>query len=150
MRLIMIGFSVLLLACQAENSNDTGFDPEFAKELGADEYGMKQYVFAFLRTGKGDTIPKAERDKLIRGHLDNGGRLATSGKMVLAGPFLQKGDLRGIFIYNVASVDSAKKLIATDPAIQAGIFEVELIPWYGTSVLQKLSEWHPRAAKKGI
>jgi len=45
---------VLVVSCCAGCAGagpSTGFDPELAERLGADEYGMGQYVIAFLRRG---------------------------------------------------------------------------------------------------
>ena len=57
-------------------------------------------------------------------------------KLVVAGPF-GKNDLtyRGLFILNVKTIEEAKTICETDPAIKEGIFDVELIPWYGSAAL---------------
>jgi hypothetical protein len=39
-------------------------------------------------------------------------------------------NLRGIFVFKVASMDEAQALVASDPAVQAGRLRVELHPWY--------------------
>lgn len=57
-------------------------------------------------------------------------RLGAEGKLLLAGPFGDDTDLRGIFVFKVASMEEAQALIATDPAVQAGRLRVELHPWY--------------------
>ena len=50
-------------------------------------------------------------------------------KLVVAGPFGDNGALRGIFVFRVASIDEAKTLAATDPAVQAGRLAIDLHPW---------------------
>jgi hypothetical protein len=40
-------------------------------------------------------------------------------KLVVAGPFGDNGELRGIFVFKVASLDEAKVLAETDPAVRA-------------------------------
>ena len=37
--------------------------------------------------------------------------------------------------YFFATVEEAKLLLQTDPAIKAKIFDVEMIPWYGSAAL---------------
>jgi hypothetical protein len=58
--------------------------------------------------------------------------------------------LRGIYIFDVRTLEEAQALTATDPAIQAGRLEMELHPWYGSAALLKINEWHERLAKEKI
>lgn len=126
------------------------FDSTRAAKAGADDYGMKQYVMAFLKRGPNRDRSKEESDKLQRAHLDNIGKLAEAGKLVLAGPFMSEGDLRGIYIFDVKTIEEAKALVETDPAIQEGSLTMELIPWYGSAALMEVGEIHKRIAKVEI
>lgn len=123
------------------------FDSIRAAKAGADDYGMKQYVMAFLKRGPNRDRSKEEAEELQRGHMDNIGKLAEAGKLVLAGPFLNDGELRGIYIFDVKTEEEAKALVETDPAIQAGSLVMELIPWYGSAALMEVGEIHKRLAK---
>ncbi|WP_245335294.1 YciI family protein [Shewanella sp. WXL01] len=118
-----------------------------AKSVGADEYGMKRYVMAFLRKGPSRDRPKHEADELQAAHMANISRLAEEGKLVLAGPFFGDGELRGIYIFDVETVAEAKALTATDPAIKAGSLSMELVPWYGSAALMEINELHKQVAK---
>ena len=80
------------------------YDSALAMKLGADEYGMKKYVMAFLKTGPNQEQDSAKAAELQRAHLDNIFRLADEGKLALAGPFLDGGELRGVYIFNVETV----------------------------------------------
>lgn len=126
------------------------YDKSRAQKAGADEYGMKRYVFAFLKRGPNRDRTKEESHKLQRAHLDNITRLAEAGKLVLAGPFLDDGDLRGIYVFNVETVEEAKALTQTDPAIKAGSLVMELLPWYGSAALMEVNELHKIMAKTQI
>ncbi len=124
------------------------FDAALAKKLGADEYGMKTFVMAFLKTGPVKPRDKAEQEELMAGHLANIGRLAEAGKIVLAGPFTNGGEMRGIFIFDVGTIEEAEKLTESDPAVKKGIFKVEYIKWYGSAALLELSGIHKSIAEK--
>jgi hypothetical protein len=63
------------------------FDAELAKAVGTDEYGMRWYVLAVLKTGPTPMPAGKERDEMFKGHFANINRLASEGKLALAGPF---------------------------------------------------------------
>ena len=80
--------------------------------------------------------------------MDNINRLAKEGLLVVAGPF-GKNELtfRGLFILNVKTVEEAKVLCETDPAIKAGIFDVDMIPWYGSAALNEYLKFSEKVGK---
>jgi len=82
--------------------------------------------------------------------MQNINRMANEGKLVLAGPFFDDGDVRGIYIFNVSTVEEARALTETDPAIQAGRLAMELHPWYGSAVLPLITPLHRRLEKKSV
>ncbi|HEY4618404.1 MAG TPA: YciI family protein [Flavobacterium sp.] len=145
--IIMLLLFLSLTAVMAQEANRT-YDAELAKSLGADEYGMKEYVFCILKKGSNTTASKEERTKLFEGHMANINKLADEGKLVVAGPFMENDrNYSGIFIFNVTTVDEAQKLVESDPAVKAKIFEVELTPWYSSAALQQIAKMHDQIAK---
>ncbi|HAD14615.1 MAG TPA: hypothetical protein DCF33_19490, partial [Saprospirales bacterium] len=112
--------------------------------------GMKKYVMAFLKRGPNRSQDSTTAAQLQKGHLDNINRLAESGKLVLAGPFMDNGDVRGIYIFNVATIEEASALTATDPAIQAGRLTMELHPWYGSASLPLILPLHKKLEKQNV
>ena len=78
---MLLSFSTRVFA-QTDNPK---YDKHLADSLGADEIGMKMYVFVILKTGSKPMEDKAKRDSIFRGHMDNIGRLAKEGKLVVAG-----------------------------------------------------------------
>lgn len=149
----------VLLSCFAaraqsvsENTepNEVVYNAEKAKAYGADDYGMKKYVFAFLKRGPNRDLPEEKAAELQTAHLQNIGKMAQEGKLVLAGPFFGTDDLRGIYIFDVDSIEEAQKLTETDPAIQAGSLVMELKEWYGSAALKEVNEIGLTLAKKSI
>jgi uncharacterized protein YciI len=133
-----------------ENQSVTKFDEGLAKSTGADQFGMKPYVMAFLKAGPNRDQDSITAEKLQRAHLDNIFRLADEGKLLVAGPFTDNTELKGIYIFNVKSLEEAKKLTASDPAIKAGRLIMELHPWYGPAGLMLLDSIQGKISKEKI
>src|SRR5688500_11635279 len=105
-------------------AQESRFDAELAKRLGADERGMRMYVLCILKAGPKDAEIKGEaRKEIFAGHFANIERLAAEGKLAVAGPF-GKNDkgYRGLYIFNVATIEEAEKLVVLDPAVKLGVF----------------------------
>ncbi|GEM_PF-5567622 len=73
------------------------YDSALAHRLGADRIGMKVYVMAFLKKGPNRNQDSVEAARLQAAHMANIHRMAEEGSLVLAGPFMDDGDLRGIY-----------------------------------------------------
>jgi uncharacterized protein YciI len=127
---------------QSKSGSDTlntnpNYDKELADKLGGDAYGMKSYFFVILKTGTNTTTDKELISKSFRGHLDNIHRLVEEDKIIVAGP-LGKNEhhYRGIFILNnMKSLEEAKKMLQTDPAIKNGLLDYDIFSWYGSAAL---------------
>ena len=88
---------------------------------------------AFLVRGEKWTPEKTPQTEAIqKAHLENINRLAEMKKLVVAGPFGDNGKLRGIFVFRVGSLEEARSLAETDPAVRAGrlalIFHSWMVP----------------------
>lgn len=133
-----------------KNDHSVQFDPDLAKKWNADQYGMSKYVLAFLKKGPIRNQDSLTVVKLQEAHLANIARLAKEEKLVLAGPFLDDGEFRGIYIFNVETVEEAKSLTETDPAVKAGRLIMELHPWYGSAALKEVNYLHKRISRLKI
>lgn len=134
-----IVFTLLLLTTVigafAQKSNPK-YDSDLAKKLGADNYGMKKFVFVILKTGSNKSTDKAFRNKCFSSHMKNTDKLIKSRKMVVAGPmFKNKNNYRGIFILAVDSKEKAKELLKNDKAITEKFLEAVYYDWYGSAAL---------------
>jgi uncharacterized protein len=149
-QLVLSLFLLLPIITMAQTTNKS-YDAALAAKTGADEYGMKAYVMAFLKRGPNRNQDSTTAANLQAAHLKNIGRMANEGKLVVAGPFLDDdNEIRGIYIFNVATIEEAKKLTETDPAIQAGRLVMELHPWYGSAALMEVNRIHQTLEKHSI
>ena len=91
---------------------------------------METAYLAFLVRGEKWTAERTpQTEEIQNAHLANIGRLAAMKKLVVAGPFGDNGNLRGIFVFRVSSLEEARTLTLTDPAVQAGRLALDLHPW---------------------
>jgi uncharacterized protein YciI len=125
------------------------YDAGLAKSLGADEMGMHNYVLVILKTGP-KPVPAEARAEVFKGHMANIRRLAAEKKLVMAGPLDGVDGLRGLFVFNAADIDEAKKLVATDPVIISGEMVAEFHKFYGSAGLMMLNEIHSKIQKKSF
>lgn len=126
------------------------FDSDLATMVGADDYGMKNYVLVVLKTGPRKMPAGKERDEMFKGHFANINRLAAERKLVLAGPFDGVEGWRGLFIFAVADIDEARKMVATDPVVVNGEMVAEFHRYYGSAALMLVNDAHKKIAKKSF
>jgi uncharacterized protein YciI len=105
--------------------------PAREPDVGPGGYEMTTYYVGFLYRGaKWTPEETSETRKLQEEHMANIRRMGAEGKLVIAGPFMDNGDLRGLYVFRVASAEEAKALVESDPAVKAGRLRFELHPWY--------------------
>ncbi len=121
-------FISLSINSMAQDNNDTkSGDPEFS---------MKQYFFVFLNSAPDrPKLDSAEAMEIQKGHLANISKMWEDGKCILAGPFMDNHNTRGILIMDVASKEEVEELLKNDPAISNGLLVAEIRPWYGPTGL---------------
>ena len=122
----------------------SAFDAALAQSVGADDEGMRRYVFVLLKTGATRVPDGPERDEMFKGHFANINRLADAGKLVLAGPFDGASGWRGMFVLAVSDVAEATKLVATDPVIQKGEMVAEYHQYFGSAALMLINDLHKK------
>lgn len=91
--------------------------------------GMKQYWFVMLKKGPKRDHPADEAQRLQAGHMANIRAYADRGQLQIAGPFMDDGDWRGIFILDVPDRAAAEAMCNDDPAVQAGRLVCDIRPW---------------------
>ncbi|MCU0381777.1 MAG: YciI family protein [Chitinophagaceae bacterium] len=143
--MVMLCCGSLSLCAQADNPH---YNKALADSLGADERGMKMYVLVIIKTGPKSDVSAAVRDSLMKGHMGFIGSMSDKGLLVMAGP-LQKNEkeYRGIYIFNVKTVEEAKAMAGKDPSIQSGYFDVEMFGLYGSAALPMHVPYHSTIQK---
>jgi uncharacterized protein YciI len=92
---------------------------------------IEQYWFVLLKTGPKTDFDSSSRAKLFQGHMSNMERLYYDGILKVAGPFgKNEFTWRGLFIFDCKTREEAEKIASTDPAVAAGLFAVDIVPWY--------------------
>lgn len=91
---------------------------------------MQQYFIAFLKRGENRSQDSLEAAKLQEAHLKHLGEMYDKGYADISGPFGDDGDIRGITIYNVPTLEMADSLANMDPSVKAGRLVIEVHPWW--------------------
>lgn len=111
------------------------------------------FTFVFLEAGdRGDDLSDDEVQIAAVGHRENIERLAEEGVLLLAGPFGMTKlapQHRGIFVFDLADVEQAKLLTATDPAVEAGVLGMSAYPFSTDAPLRRVRELAQARKKRG-
>lgn len=148
----LVAAVIVLFASMSSNaqSSNPKYDKALADSLGADDYGMKRYVLVILKTGPAK-VDKPTSDSLFAGHMKNMGRMVEMGKLVVAGPIAKNdNNFRGIFILNVRTIDEARALLETDPAVKGKVLDADCYSWYGSAALPMYLPAVPKVEKKSF
>ncbi|HEX2251831.1 MAG TPA: YciI family protein [Thermoanaerobaculia bacterium] len=107
--------------------------PAAGAEEAAEAFEMTRHQLVLLkRPADAPELSEERLQEIQRAHLAHLTRMGDEGKAVVCGPFGDQQDvaLRGACIYDVGSVEEARRLASADPAVQAGRLEVEAVTWW--------------------
>jgi uncharacterized protein len=140
--------ALLLLASTPGGALPPPEPPVTALAAGPEDYEMATYQVAFYRKGPAWTASKTpELEKLQSEHMAHIGKMADTGKLIIAGPFMDNGDLRGMLIFRVDTPEEAKALAEQDPAVKAGRLVLEWHPWFAAKNITVTAKKETGAAK---
>ncbi|MDR6567168.1 YciI family protein [Chitinophaga ginsengisegetis] len=83
-----------------------------------------------LRKGPIRNQDTALAAKIQQAHMDNINKMATAGKLLVAGPFENDEELRGILIMDCKDSLEVVSLVNKDAAVIAGRLVFEVKPWW--------------------
>jgi uncharacterized protein YciI len=107
----------------------TEHPPETIEQFEVPESMTVHYLRLLKRGPRWTPEASPEIERLQAAHVAYGRSLVEAGKLLLNGPLLDNGDLRGIGIFRVSSLAEAKRLSDADPSVQAGRLVSEIHPW---------------------
>jgi uncharacterized protein YciI len=147
--LLLASWLFMLTYSYAQNTQLNGikYDSALAKRSGADARGMKRWVIGILTDGSVHISDSAENMRVQVALLKNIERMIDEGVLILAGPILGNQKPKGVLIFNVSSVPDAKKLMESDAAVKAGVFEIEYYPWFASAALTEIPRLHKSIQK---
>jgi uncharacterized protein YciI len=101
-------------------------------EVAAAERGRMMTVYlVLLKKGPSWTPEVTPATQAIQdAHMANIRAMWQAHKLVVAGPVDDQADLRGIFVFQAATLDEAKAWAASDPAVKAGRLVPVVYPWW--------------------
>lgn len=91
---------------------------------------MQQYFMAILKNGPKRIQNEEESERLLKAHLEHLKNMYDLGYADISGPFGDVGEITGITIYNVPTLQMADSLAKADPMVKAGRLEIEIHPWW--------------------
>lgn len=126
MRNLLFSTLILISAIDVSNAQD-----EFEMTAGDTTYIMKKYYLVLLLANpEKEELDSMKVAEIQRAHLDNINRLTELGKIAIAGPMGDDGNLRGIFVMDCESLEEAETLCKTDLAIQKRRLLFQIHPWW--------------------
>lgn len=108
--------------------DEEGFET-FTMQEGVTTFVMKKYFLVLLKSGESRDQGPEDAKKIKAGHLAHMDSLAALGQLDIAGPMRDEGDLRGIVVLRVPTMERAQACASADPAIQSKRLIAEIYPW---------------------
>ena len=122
--LIAILFWLLVPSLRAQRTFDA--------TIGDTTYHMKQYWFVLYTRGSDTTkLDSATSAALLKAHLEHQDMQADRGLIVMAGPFADNKDWRGLLLYDCDTQEEVEGYLKQDPFVQRHRLAYEIHPWWG-------------------
>jgi uncharacterized protein YciI len=124
----LLSTSTFIIA-NSKHSSVTDEEPRTAEP--PDEFDVYELVI-LRRPANAAPIDEATAELFQRQHLGHFATMKEAGHLKVAGPLENQPDQswRGICIYQVGSLEEARRLAESDPAVRAGRFSIDVMNWY--------------------
>lgn len=132
LKFLFIALSIVLL-CNIETKAQKKLQVAKPPVETAEDQPMKTYVMVFLKAGENRTQQAAEAKKIQAAHMQHLDKMHKEGKLLMAGPFTDEHEIKGILVMNSIDIDEVKNIVEEDPAIKAGRLKAEYHLWYTKS-----------------
>jgi uncharacterized protein YciI len=107
----------------------------------AESNSLAKYFVAFLYKGPKFAAEPAESPERKRNHEQHIAyieKMRAEGKLLTYGPILDGGDLRGMYVFQAATLEEAKEWANQEPSVKIGMIEMRVYPWLAPASLSKL------------
>lgn len=94
-------------------------------------YHMKRYWFVLYTKGDAPPLDSATAATTLKAHLEHQDMQGKRGLIQVAGPFGDKGNWRGLLLYDCETQEEVEGYLKQDPFVKAGQLRYEIHPWYG-------------------
>jgi uncharacterized protein YciI len=92
---------------------------------------MGTVYLVLLKKGPAWTAQETPGTQAVQeAHMANIRAMWEAKKLIIAGPLGDDADIRGVFLFQVSSLEEATALAASDPAVKAGRLVAEIHPWW--------------------
>ena len=61
--------------------------------------------------------------------------MRAAGKLLIYGPILDGGELRGMYVFKAASLEEAREWASQEQSVKIGMIEMRVYPWLAPSSL---------------
>ena len=129
---ILLTLIAITNVCVAQSKMEAAKTP-IKEKAKIDEGEMKTYIMVFLKKGPNRTHPKEEAAKIQEGHMAHLTKMHQEGVLIMAGPFMDEGEIRGILVMMADEESQVKEIVEQDPAIKSGRLIAEYHRWYTKS-----------------
>lgn len=90
---------------------------------------VENYIVGLVKAGPNQEVDSLRRAELLESHVAFLKKQNEAGKLFASGPLSSDPAVRGLYIFNVRTIEGAKTLMAQDESISSGWIELDYHVW---------------------